>query len=657
MASKLNFRARTLDASKPMAIYNMEDLPELTDLNAINRSVPAMPSGMEKEEESEKHLQDILDAQSSQKALTDDTSKTLVIPTPEVFDSGLNDKKSLFLYTKGYKVPRQYIHVQPFSMDAEKPDYDLDEEDSDFVKQMLRNEKKFEIDLSTFEEMIDRLEKSSGHNVITAKEAKLLLKEDDDLILAVYDYWVEKRLRIKQPLLPLVKSDKRDIGHQPSGQASSSGSGALNNTPGMPGNSAMISGGSGSVLGSAATANITNTNPYIAFRRRTEKMQTRKNRKNDEASYEKMLKLRRDLSRAVVLLEMVKRREKTKKENLTLTAEIFDKRYSAGDYEGKVIAEVQAQKPPKVLQPNQYFPNRFTENWIANSGQRGANASFYKHDKKSKKRKKSGATGQNPSTSTSGALGIGPGGGGGSTNMLYNSYVTPFQSDDDGFSANGGISSDYEDDPADAPFAFRRKANVQYLAPKVMDFTTSETSSVTDQWPSFNVLNSSKEPRFRYSYASLSNPSPRFLGRIRRRVGRGGRCVLDRIFHQINNGEISLSPNSGINSEEACIRENLPHFRPVTPPHVKEDRDPWDLTGQFNDALSFPSKPVRMLPGSIPAASVAAGASTSTSSSLIERQRSVSGMGTVKTVSVDSVGAQNAASALVTNNLMDIFGK
>ena len=82
----------------------------------------------------------------------------------------------------------------------------------------------------------------------------------------------------------------------------------------------LISGGSGSVLGSAATANITNTNPYIAFRRRTEKMQTRKNRKNDEASYEKMLKLRRDLSRAVVLLEMVKRREKTKKENLTLTA-------------------------------------------------------------------------------------------------------------------------------------------------------------------------------------------------------------------------------------------------------------------------------------------------------------------------------------------------
>lgn len=55
-------------------------------------------------------------------------------------------------------------------------------------------------------------------------------------------------------------------------------------------------------------------------------MQTRKNRKNDETSYEKMLKLRRDLSRAVTLLEMVKRREKTKREMLHLTVEIYEKR-------------------------------------------------------------------------------------------------------------------------------------------------------------------------------------------------------------------------------------------------------------------------------------------------------------------------------------------
>lgn len=85
-------------------------------------------------------------------------------------------------------------------------------------------------------------------------------------------------------------------------------------------------------------------NPYLAFRRRTEKMQTRKNRKNDETSYEKMLKLRRDLSRAVTLLDFVKRREKTKREYVHLTLEIFEKRYQAKDFSGAIISELSALK-------------------------------------------------------------------------------------------------------------------------------------------------------------------------------------------------------------------------------------------------------------------------------------------------------------------------
>lgn len=80
-------------------------------------------------------------------------------------------------------------------------------------------------------------------------------------------------------------------------------------------------------------------NPYLAFRRRTEKMQTRKNRKNDESSYEKMLKLRRDLSRAVTILEMIKRREKSKREQTHLSLEIFEKRYQARDFSGQLFSE------------------------------------------------------------------------------------------------------------------------------------------------------------------------------------------------------------------------------------------------------------------------------------------------------------------------------
>lgn len=83
-------------------------------------------------------------------------------------------------------------------------------------------------------------------------------------------------------------------------------------------------------------------NPYLAFRRRTEKMQTRKNRKNDETSYEKMLKLKRDLCRAVTLLELVKRREKLKREHVNLTVEVFEKRYQTRDFSGALVAEMAA---------------------------------------------------------------------------------------------------------------------------------------------------------------------------------------------------------------------------------------------------------------------------------------------------------------------------
>lgn len=44
--------------------------------------------------------------------------------------------------------------------------------------------------------MMDRLEKSSGQTVITLSEAKSLLKHDNDYIIAVYDYWLNKRLKM-----------------------------------------------------------------------------------------------------------------------------------------------------------------------------------------------------------------------------------------------------------------------------------------------------------------------------------------------------------------------------------------------------------------------------------------------------------------------------
>ena len=49
--SKVSFRARALDVSKPMPIYRSEEIPDMRDFDKINRAVLQMPTGMEKEEE------------------------------------------------------------------------------------------------------------------------------------------------------------------------------------------------------------------------------------------------------------------------------------------------------------------------------------------------------------------------------------------------------------------------------------------------------------------------------------------------------------------------------------------------------------------------------------------------------------------------------
>ena len=54
--SKVSFRARALDVYKPMPIYRYEEIPDLRDFDKINRAVVQMPTGMEKEEETVRHL-------------------------------------------------------------------------------------------------------------------------------------------------------------------------------------------------------------------------------------------------------------------------------------------------------------------------------------------------------------------------------------------------------------------------------------------------------------------------------------------------------------------------------------------------------------------------------------------------------------------------
>ncbi|XP_026230588.1 enhancer of polycomb homolog 1-like isoform X2 [Anabas testudineus] len=397
----------------------------------------------------------------------------MVIPVPEA-ESNITYYDSL--YPGDYKMPKQLIHIQPFSLDTEQPDYDLDSDDEAFVNKL---KKKMEISFLQFEEMIDRLEKGSGQQLVSLAEAKLLLKEDDELIKEVFDYWSRKRKNSKaNSLIPNVKQERRD--------------------------------------GSSTS------DPYVAFRRRTEKMQTRKNRKNDEASYEKMLKLRRDLSRAVTILEMIKRREKSKRELLHLTLEIFEKRNAMSDYGGEVMAEVLAERAlvrpqiiPLVPLTNQYRhqDNMDHKDYKSKPEKLEVPRQKRKYEKKQKVLPLSSGTPHHPGPVVFNAKDL-------------NQYDFP-SSDDEPFSQlhSGSSEAEEENDP-DGAYAFRRKAGCQYYAAR---------QDRVGSWPWCGPWEGGlAEARFRYSLTTLTVPL-RCLGMARRRVGRGGRVLLDRAHTDYDN--------------------------------------------------------------------------------------------------------------------------
>uniref|UniRef100_A0A8C1PL29 Enhancer of polycomb homolog n=1 Tax=Cyprinus carpio TaxID=7962 RepID=A0A8C1PL29_CYPCA len=464
--SKLSFRARALDALKPLPVFRCEDLPDLHEYASINRAVPQMPTGMEKDEESEHHLQRAISAHQ----VYGEKRDNMVIPVPEA-KSNITYYDSL--YPGDFKMPKQLIHIQPFSLDTEQPDYDLDSEDEVFVNKL---KKKLEVEALQFEEMIDRLEKGSGQQLVTLQEAKLLLKEDDDLIREVFEYWSRKRKLCKNgSLIPTIKQEKRD--------------------------------------GSSTS------DPYVAFRRRTEKMQTRKNRKNDEASYEKMLKLRRDLSRAVTILEMIKKREKSKRELLHLTLEVVEKRNTMPEFGLEVMAEALAMAKPVYKIPiipfsssSQYRHQDHIDfrDYKTKPDKTEVVRTKRKYEKKPKILPLSASLHSGPSLFNPKDL---------------NQYDFP-GSDDEPFSQmHSGSSEAEEENEPDGVFAFRRKAGCVYHTPHL---------DHSGDWPwSGETDGGSCDPRFRYSLTTLTIPHC-CVGLARRRVGRGGRLLLDRAYSNLN---------------------------------------------------------------------------------------------------------------------------
>jgi len=175
--------------------------------------------------------------------------------------------------------------------------------------------------------MLDLLEKATGFEaIITTQQAETLFKTElpqiyyifpnkaaRQVINDVYNYWVQKRSKLKRPLLrrfwPVTSSD--------------------------------------------------DTNPHLVFRpREKEKYKLRKKRQNDANAYRKMKQLRDDFDNLRAVLDLVRQREQIYRAHVKLQVELFEQRlYDVIDTSGRprVSKSLRKEEVERVLDVPSYF--------------------------------------------------------------------------------------------------------------------------------------------------------------------------------------------------------------------------------------------------------------------------------------------------------------
>ncbi|KAI7831154.1 enhancer of polycomb-like-domain-containing protein [Gamsiella multidivaricata] len=293
------FRNRKINNKQLLHVYRAVDIPDLDESVSLQRSIPQTETGVDKEEESEHHLQAAISA--SNLSSTTGEAKALYIPTP---DASRKIENYHDFYSRAFTEPSTLIRFSSTVEDCIGCPYNMDEEDEKWLKEF--NEKRAaeeeKLDEDHFELIMWQFEKITNERVPYLQLDTNQIPTFDDLkatftvpqllavrniASAVYPWWQERRIkRGGKVITPQLKFEE--------------------------------------VVRNEA-------DPYLCFRRRESKP-IRKTRRTDQQSIEKLRKLRMEMESARSLLEMVSRREKVRKESLVLEHMIFDQRCKVREY-------------------------------------------------------------------------------------------------------------------------------------------------------------------------------------------------------------------------------------------------------------------------------------------------------------------------------------
>jgi enhancer of polycomb-like protein len=291
-----SFRARPIDITSQLAL--LRDPEAIKDEQVVQREVT--------------HAHKALDKENEEVLTKETTAGVSEIPIPEILNVSSYESD----YPTNYKQPDYYLRSKltcglPPAETTSYVEYDLDNDDEDWLENY--NDGSEVLSAEKFEEMLWKLElacadanekimkantamaaargqvisyqeKVDALGVVTnlpRDKALELLQEisgKQAILTAVYEYWTEKRQRLKKPLLRRL---------QP---------------PPAPNDS----------------------NPFNVFRPREKisRPQTRRRRENDVTSYDKLRQLRKSLDISIGVLELSMKREKRKSELLAVEQEL-----------------------------------------------------------------------------------------------------------------------------------------------------------------------------------------------------------------------------------------------------------------------------------------------------------------------------------------------
>lgn len=532
------FRARAFDSNRSMTVYWGHELPDLSECSVGNRAVTQMPSGMEKEEEMESHLQDAILAQQ---ASTSGVQVNHVIPTPKV-DRVEDDRYHSTYHNRNQKRREKYIKVHAWqALERDDPEYDYDTEDEAWLESHPHIEPRI------LEKVFDTVENHSSETQVASEESVINFHKslDSSIVYEVYEYWVTKRIHVASTsvgnvgvggLIPRVRTECRKDAQ-----------GAVN--------------------------------PYVAFRRRAEKMQTRKNRKNDEDSYEKILKLMHDMSKAQQLFDMTARREKQKLALLDVESEILMKRLEMSDFgvsnsfaeiTEKLRAPSENTKPMQELEDGVPKKKKRIRRKVGDKDL--VSKAWLKKNAESWNRPPTlfGHNGTAPTITTKPVREGAPDGKFSFKRRRNCIYRAPINSNNPVFVAPA----------APAPISTTSSANTVPSTPMVV---AAPSNSFVAPRPVEDTVPSSN--KFYETFLPGPNGQIRSIGFARRRCGRGGRILFDRMPRNLGEG-VSMDPWA-----EYCVADNSKSFRArqssLGTEEETEEHTPRDLYFARSDRVQF----------------------------------------------------------------------